>query len=306
MSKKIPKALCDGILKLGEAKLPCAVLEDGTRVLSESGIALALGSRSGGTKKAKKEIIARGGAPLPIFISPKGLKPFINNELNDGLKHPMLYTQGNSEFVGFNATCLPEICDVWLKARDAGALQPQQQGRAQKADILMRGLAHIGIIALIDEVTGYQELRSKKALAEILEKFIDKELQSWTKTFPESFYKEIFRLREWSYTALAEGQSPKRPSVIGKYTNDLVYQRLAPGIYEELQKNNPKLSSGGRKVHHHRWFTPEYGHPKLSAHIEAITALAKASTTWDQFKRMVARAYPKRDTTIPFDFDGEE
>jgi hypothetical protein len=51
---------------------------------------------------------------------------------------------------------------VWLRALDARALTKIQLPVADRADILMRGLAHTGIIALVDEVTAYQrELKHK-------------------------------------------------------------------------------------------------------------------------------------------------
>jgi hypothetical protein len=43
---------------------------------------------------------------------------------------------------------LPQICEVWLKARDKEKLTKIQFPVADRADILMRGLAHTGIIAL--------------------------------------------------------------------------------------------------------------------------------------------------------------
>jgi len=56
---------------------------------------------------------------------------------------------------------------------------------ADAADIVIRSFAKIGIIALIDEVTGYQEVRTKDALQMYLEKIIAKELAAWVKTFPD-------------------------------------------------------------------------------------------------------------------------
>ena len=89
----------------------------------------------------------------------------------------------------------------------------------------------IGIIGLVDEATGYQGIRAKRALATILEEFIAEELQPWTKTFPYEFYEEIFRLKGWPGP-----DGVKRPSVIGHYTNDIVYARLAPGVLDELKQ----------------------------------------------------------------------
>jgi hypothetical protein len=69
---------------------------------------------------------------------------------------------------GYRADLLPIVCEVYLQARDAAVLPPNQQHVAKQADILMRGLAHVGIIALVDEATGYQEFRAKDALSRIL------------------------------------------------------------------------------------------------------------------------------------------
>ncbi len=106
-----------------------------------------------------------------------------------------------------------------------GALAGKQLKVAQRCDILIRSLATVGVIALVDEATGYQEVRTQNALATILEKFIDKELQPWTRTFLYEFYKQIYKLKNWQGV-----ESPRRPSVIGHYTNDIVYSRpFAPG-----------------------------------------------------------------------------
>ena len=70
-----------------------------------------------------------------------------------------------------------------------------QRHIADQAEFLVRGLATVGIIALIDEATGYEQIKIQRNLAIILEKFIVKELRSWTRTFPYEFYEQIFRLK---------------------------------------------------------------------------------------------------------------
>ena len=92
-----------------------------------------------------------------------------------------------------------------------------------------------------------------------------------------------------------------RPSVVGKYTNDLVYERLAPGILEELKKRMPKTESGNDKGRLQQLLTEEVGHPKLQAHLAGLMALQRAAPErgWAQFIRSVERAYPKLNTTIP-------
>ena len=205
---------------------------------------------------------------------------------------------GGSIAIGYRAVLLPEVCEVFLKAREAGALVPSQLRTAAQAETLIRGLARVGIIALVDEVTGYQDIREKRGLATILEKYIAKELQPWTKTFDIDFYREIFRLRKWSGP-----EGVKRPSVIDHYTNNLVYKRLPRGVLEELKRVNPVLPGGSRRHRHHQWFTPDIGHPKLREHIAGVIALMKSSGSWDSFQRKMNQVYP--DKNLEMVFDGE-
>ncbi len=101
----------------------------------------------------------------------------------------------------------------------------------------------------VDEATGYQEIRDREALQEILQKYISGALLEWTKTFPIEFYKGIFRLNGWQWNG------GKMPSVVGTWTNDLVYDRPAPGVLEELQRLNPVTEKGYRRYQHHRYLT---------------------------------------------------
>ena len=195
---------------------------------------------------------------------------------------------------GYPADILNDICDIILEARNAGILLPNQLHIARQCEVLTRGLARVGIIARIDEVTGYQRIRGERALAIILEKFIAKELQPWTRTFPYEFYEQIFRLRGWPGP-----DGVKRPSIIGHYTNDFVYDRLAFGVLDELKRINPRLPSGQLKNRHHQWFTPDMGHPKLAAHIEGVTALMRAAPNWTSFIRSLKRAYRKTNEDVP-------
>lgn len=278
-----------GTLRIGDVSIPCAVLRDGTRVLSENGIANALGGRSGSAKRLKTAA-AEAGAHLPIFLAAKSLSAYVTNDLASGPLKPITYISGDGEVVGYQAEALPEICNIWLQARQDGVLNEQSGDRAQAAEIIMRGLATLGVIALIDEATGYQDTRDRDALQAILDKYLQKEFAAWAKRFPDSFYREIFRLRGWSWSAM----SVARPGVVGRYTNDIVYERLAPGILSELERLNPTHDEGGRVRKHHQFLTDDIGHPALAQHLHAVIGLMRASATWDQFKFLLDRAFPKK------------
>jgi hypothetical protein len=161
------------------------------------------------------------------------------------------------------------------------------------ADILIRGLANVGIIALVDEATGYQEARGKKGLRAVLDAFLRKGLATWAKRFPDEFYEHIFRLRGWKW----KGRGTNPPQVVAAYTKDIVYARLAPGIIEELEKKNPS-NSGRRKSKHHQWLTDDVGHPALAQHLHAVVTLMRISKSWDQFKLFLDQAHPRRGDTL--------
>lgn len=285
-----PKSEHTGVLKIGDLEIQCAVLPDGRRVLSQRGVGRALGRGVGGNDYRRND----GAGNLPFFMNAKGLIPFISNELLVVVTEPIEYRQskGGGVAFGVEATALPMICDVWLKAREAGVLSEPQKAIAQRAEVLMRGLAHIGVVALVDEATGYQEVRDKHALQAILDKFLQKELAAWAKRFPDEFYKEIFRLRNWQWSTL------KRPGVVAAWTKDLVYARLAPGILEELEKRNPIISTGRRKARHHQWLSEDIGNPALAQHLHAVIGLMRAADSWEQFMRMMDRSFPKRGTNM--------
>jgi len=298
MSKKNPLKVIAGTpdrpLIIGDIEIPCYVLEDETRVLSQRGFLGAIGRSAQMPSR-----LSNGGDNLPVFLASNSLKPFISNELA-ATTNPIEFQppDGGRSAYGYPATLLPQVCEVYLMAKDADALTASQRHIADRAEIIIRGLAAVGIIALVDEATGYQQLREERALATILEKLIAKELQPWTRTFPYEFYKQIFRLKGWSGP---DGR--EKPRVIGHYTNDFVYDRLAPGVLDELKARNPSQPGGGRKHHHHRWFTPDLGHPKLKEHLAAVTALMRAAPNWESFNRSLNRAFPKLNETIELPLD---
>jgi len=299
------KAIHFGDIELGGIKIPCAVLDDGTRVLRERSVAKALGKRGSGHHWAKKR--SEKGALLPEYVSAKNLSDYIEPTTREKLLNPISYTtKTGGEAQGYPATLLPDICNIWLTVREEGALHKSQEATAKKAEILMRGLAHIGIIALVDEATGYQEVRTQDALQKYLEKFISKELAVWTKKFPDEFYENIYKIKGWTWP----GMNKNRYSVVAHYTRDLIYERLGVGLLKELEKNTPKDNKGNRKNKMHQWLTVDIGVPALSNHIHSIVMLQRLAISngygWNRFVRMVDKVLTKKGSTLPLNFKNED
>ena len=294
----LPKATHRGTLIIGGASIPCAVLSDGRRILSETGITNALGSRSGGSKRMKKRVL-ESGAQIPVFLAPNNVKPYISNELMSGPLKPIVYKDGRRHLIGYEATILPKVCNVWLDARSNGALQAQQMDRAHKAEMLVRALADVAIIALVDEATGFQEERDRDELHQLLSIYLSEERLAWAKRFPDEFYRQLYRLRGWKWPARA-AKSP----LVGRLTNRLVYERLPEGVLDELKSRNPtEPGTGRRKWKHHQFLSEDIGQPDLRDHLLQLVAVMRISPDWDTCLENVDRAFPKAGTQhrLPLD-----
>lgn len=263
--------------------IPCAVIVvegEVIRLVSERELVKSLGGKRGGSHWLRTKQDA-SVANLPPILSASNLRPFISEELWEGLNARYHYkVESGAIAFGLRGELYPMICDVFLKARDADALLDSQDEIARSADILMRALAHTGIIALIDEATGYQKKRAIDGLARILEAFIAKELQPYVRgTFKSEFYEHLFRLRGLDYRA----DTVKRPQYFGCLTNDIVYRRLAPGVLEELKKVAVRNDSGRPTHKYFQRLTSNIGYIRLVEHLGAVVALMKLSKDYPDF-----------------------
>ena len=301
-SKDLPEAAYEGAIPLGEAEVSCAIVGQDQRIITQATFLRAL-SRARSPKAGTGVLTTVD--EMPFFLSASVFKPFITEDIMASTKPVFYRTKGGGKGVGYDARLLPQVAEVYLRFRDqclieTGSVPDRYDRMVRAADTIMRGLAHVGIIALVDEATGFQDVRARDALAKILEQFLSSERQKWARTFPLQFYKEIYRLRNWEW----QPWNTRRPQVIARWTDNFVYDRLAPGITEELRNRNPTTRPGQRSAKHHQWFNPLDGHPALREHIAGVIALLRNAETWESFKRSLDRVYPKFGETIEMDLPG--
>jgi hypothetical protein len=180
-----------------------------------------------------------------------------------------------------------------LRAREAGALQKQQLDKAQRAEALMRALADVGLIALVDEVTGYQEKRAKDELQKILAAYISPSLLPWSERFPIDFFKEMFRVWGWPWPAEDVYKGPLGPRYAGKLIKQLVLENLPPKVLEELEKRNPPNKKWQRRNRMGQLLTDKIGHPHVDKLVANMTMLFRLSDNRKQFWRHYGRAFGK-------------
>jgi hypothetical protein len=295
--KPLPRATHSGVIEIGKAKIPVFVLEDGTRVVSQRGMQKTIGmSTSGGTGGAHRT--------AQIMETIEG-KLNISSELSVRMRDPLFFLppSGGKQGYGYEATTLIDACELLLRARDVGGvLMPKQEKYAIAADIVIRSFAKVGIVALVDEATGYQGVRPKDALQKYLEKIIRKELAAWAKKFPDEFYENIYKLKGWPWP----GMKKNRYSVVAYYTRDLVYERLAPGLLAELEVKSPKNDKGNRGHKLHQWLTEDIGDPMLAQHLYSLLMFQRLALSsgygWHRFLKMVDKVMPKKGATLEIPF----
>lgn len=277
----------DRPLRIGGIDLACYVLNDPghTRVFSQGGLLQAIG-------------LANRGGELKRYLDHLGAKSSLAPEVIEALENPMTFRPpgGGRLANGFRVELLIDLCNFILERRLSWPLPTHYQHTAIRAETIVKAVAKTGIIALVDEATGYDEKRSE-TLQHILNQYLRQELAAWSRRFPTEFYKQIFRLRNWEWS----GARFKTPGVVAHYTKDLIYARLAPSILTQLETRNPITTTGRRRFKHHQFLSDEVGIPALDQHLFTIISFMRAAESWPQLISMVDRALPRLDESMQLD-----
>jgi hypothetical protein len=297
--RSVAVATYEGELVIGDKRFECAVLDDGTRVLSQGTVLGALGR----APTRGRDELRRGG--LPPFLSAANLKPYISDELLANFE-PVQYRRpgGSARSLGYRAELLPMVCEVYLDARNDNVLQHMQLPTVAAAEVLIRGLARVGIIALVDEATGYQEVRARQELQRILEAYVQAEFRPWVRTFPHEFFREIYRLHGWEFRP----GTTKRTPHVGKLIKHYIYEQLPKGVLPELERVNPKNNKGNRPRKHHQHLTTSTGNVHLDKQITSVMTLMRVARNRREFDELFERAFPPLQQKLPLEieFSAEE
>ena len=277
-----PFAKHPGSLDLGGAELDVYVLDTGERVIA--------------LNKAVHAITHKEGGNLGEYIGVSALKPFINKDIVLG--ETIEYTIPGTQFRGrgISAERFLEVCQAYVSALQADALTSDRQREiAINCSILLASCAKVGLIALIDEATGYQEVREEDALQVKLRAFIAEELRAWEKTFPDELWEEFGRLTNW------KGSLHNRPKYWGKLVIELIYDTLDPDVAKYLRENRPPPG-----VRWHQQLTENYGVRQLVSRCYEIVGLSKSCQSMGELRKKVDHHYGKQQMLFRvYDDDSE-
>lgn len=274
--------------------IPCYILEDGTRVLSGNAMQNAL--------KLQDESDNASGTRLARYLNQTTLKPFIYKDKAPGHFDPIVCYKGEQKINGYEATVLADICEAFLDARKNIKLSARQRIIADQCEILIRGFARVGIVALVDEATGYQYERERFELEKILNAYISDEILKWQLTFTDDFYREIYRL--WKLPFIPK-YIKNKPSFIGKLTSKYIYEQLPKGVVDRIKKKTGKTEKGNWKYKWHQALTPEIGREHLKKQIIEVTTLMSISQSKEQFDSLFQQKYNTTPVQLQLEFNEE-
>jgi P63C domain len=281
----VPIAHRDADLTLGddddETMIHCYVLNDGRRVISRTSALTALArSRSDGNVTV--------GGDLERYVRPIG--DYLKINLEDELIEFLLDNVTNKKVYGITAECFLEICRAYVRAANANALTSDlQRDLARNASAFLAACANVGLIALIDEATGYQYIRPEDALRLKLRAYLGEEMRKWEKTFPDELWIEFGRLTNW------RGNVQNRPKYWGHLVNELIYNYLDPDVFQWLKENVPAPRHGRN---YHQWLTDQYGLRKLTEHIWTVIGMASACSNMTDLKYRLALRFGKQPVQV--------
>ena len=264
-----PFAKHKGIMSLGGGPIDVYVLDTGDRVIS--------------LRSAVKAITGQDASNLGEYLSISGLKDFVNRDLVLGETVDFHIPGTQFRGRGITAEQFEAILSGYVRAHGAGALKTERQKEiATACAILSTAFLRIGIVAQIDEATGYQYERAQDALQIKLKAYIADELRPWEKTFPDELWEMFGRLTHW------KGPIHSRPKWWGHLVNELIYEALDKDVAEYLRKNKPKPFHG---ENYHQWMSQDIGLKALISHIYKVIGMGEGCEDMRELRDRVAKRY---------------
>src|ERR1017187_84372 len=279
---RTPEALCEGAMEIGSVQIECYVLDNLKRVIHKRGMAKALGMKS------------EGGNVFMRAMGRKGLGSVIGEELRSKLDNPLIFKTLTADLGhGYDATILIDICDAIIEAAKTDKLGPNQEDLAKQAEIIIPASAKLGIVALVDDATGFIADKRREQYKELFREFIREEIKLYDEPqFPDQLFDVIYKI----YGLPRKSDTQNHPQFFGKFIRKYIYEPLANSngaILEMLDEKNPVVYvNGGRRYKMYNFLSDVVGMPKLKAHFWQVIGIGNSVKNKAQFERSFYTAFP--------------
>ncbi|WP_313242093.1 P63C domain-containing protein [Stenotrophomonas sp.] len=255
----LPRISHHGTVRFGTLEAAAVVLHDGRRGFLAKQFAQVLGYIEK-TQGRRFDRFLADFAPKYMIGKVKAGCPV----LNPG--------HGRAHFI--EAEAVMEAVGNVLRAAIAGKTHKQQARQVSACVEINLALGMVGLVALIDEATGYQYHRAPDALQDLISKLIRQHASDWQRQFEPDYYSALAKVTGTAFTSGAHG----RPPIWGAITRKWVYEVCFPNEVLEEMRGRQDV---GEKLH--QWLT-DGGVATLTKQKEAVRLLAVSSANYKDFE----------------------
>lgn len=168
-----PYVINKGKITIDEHSVEVVMLDNQTRVICAlAPVEGLVGNKELVLDRSMSNILSQ--LPLYIEVFTTQLPYLVKYKVGEADKpHLIKYNDGNQQAYGYDSLLLADAAETYLQYRDDLKLKnqeiPEQYASAVRfSELLMVKLAYIGMMALIDEATQYQEVRDDGELVNLL------------------------------------------------------------------------------------------------------------------------------------------
>jgi hypothetical protein len=151
-----------------------------------------------------------------------------------------------------------------------------------------------GLEALIDQHTGFQEVKARDELLKILEPEIEPELMPWVRNFPDEFFRAIYAIEREPYS------KGVKISYLSTLINEFIFKPLPKNIGKALRRHAPaSVESGNRSRANSKYPSYETGDRYLDCQIARVTTAARLACNKWELETNLQAIFPELQTLFP-------
>jgi len=223
------------------------------------------------------------------------------SELIDQLKNPLEINIEGTIIPCFEHTAITKFCKAVGEARRAHKIAGEAfLEYAESCERFLAAAADIGLVALIDEATGYIREKQKHEYRDLFRDFIREQMRDWEKEFPDEFFDGIYKIYN-----LRRESNKNHPQFFAKFIRKYVYHPLADShgvLLSMLDDKNPVIGKG-RKHKLHQFLDEKVGLTKLRAHVWKVVGILSSVNTKAGFQKGFRNAFPRAFDQMDLELD---
>lgn len=281
----VQRAIASGTIFGG--LVDCYVLEDKTRVISKRGAVKALTRDAENTEKSgatNPTALGRYLSRLPSKYAHMSTRPTLRFRHQQG---------GMAD--GITAEEFYDILVAYSESADIGELtHPAQLRIAANCNRLVRACGKVGIVALVDEATGYQADRAANELRTLVDHYLRETPGEWQILWDKNVVSRLCRL--YGIERRGESFPTFACNVIGK-----LYKLILPAeVYAEMRNRNG--SGDERKGKLHQYFKEALWR-FVHNDIPFVAYIARVSKSRQEFWNHMHARYADQSFQLGMDID---